>query len=119
MEWLTDPDRREREWRRLAEAEDSVRHSSVGRLPNGGLRFDQVVLQQNRLLRHTTEDVAILGDRIDRAHRAQVEFARSRTLIPLRWVMKERVTIESLGDGTCVTVRVWGQPLRSDLYVGC
>src|SRR5258708_30183383 len=108
MGWLTDPDRREREWRRLVEAEDSVQQSSVGRLPNGGLRFDQVVLQGNRLLRHTTEDVAILEDRIDCAHRAHVEFARSRTLIPLRWVMQERVTVESLGDETSVTVRVRG-----------
>jgi hypothetical protein len=119
MGWLTDPDRREREWRQLVEAEDRVQQSSVSRLPNGRLRFDHLVLQGNRLLRHTTEDVAIGEDRIDRAHRAHVEFARSRTLIPLRWVMKERVTVESLGDGTCVTVRVWGQPLRSDLYVGC
>ena len=110
MEWLTDPDRREREWRRLVAAEDSVQQSSVGRLPNGGLRFDQVVLQGNRLLRHTTEDVAILEDQIDRAHRAHVVFARSRTLIPLRWVMQERVTVESLGDETSVTVRVRGQP---------
>jgi hypothetical protein len=110
MGWLTDPDRREREWRRLVEAEDSVQQSSVGRLPNGGLRFDQVVLQGSRLLRHTTEDVAILEDQIDRVHCAHVEFARSRTLIPLRWVMQERVTVESLGDETSVTVRVRGQP---------
>jgi hypothetical protein len=109
MEWLTDPDRRQREWRRLTEAQDGVQQSSVGRLPNGGLRFDQVVLRGHQLLRHTTEDVAILADTIDRVHRAHVEFARSRTLIPLRWVMKERVTVESVGDGTGVTVRVWGR----------
>ena len=80
-------------------------------MPNGGLRFDQVVLQGNRLLRHTTEDVAIVEDRIDRAHRAHVEFARSRALIPFRWVMQERVTVESLGDETSVTVRVRGRPV--------
>jgi hypothetical protein len=91
----------------LVEAEDSVQQSSVGRLPNGGLRFDQVVLQGNRLFRHMTEDVAILEDQIDRAHRAHVEFARSRTLIPLRWVMQERVTVKSLGDETSVTS--WSQ----------
>jgi hypothetical protein len=111
MGWLTDPSRREQEWRRLVEADGSVEQSSASRLANGGVRFDQVVRHGNRLLRHTTEDVAILDDRIDRVHRAHVEFARSRTLIPLRWVMHERVTVESLGDETSVTVRVRGRPV--------
>src|SRR5260221_7521954 len=84
MGWLTDPDRREREWRRLVEAEDSVQQSSVGRLPNGGLRFDQVVLQGNRLLRHTTEDVAIAGDPIDPGHRAHLEVGPTPTTISPR-----------------------------------
>src|SRR5258708_14299923 len=64
MGWLTDPDRREREWRRLVEAEDSVQQSSVGRLPNGGLRFYPVGLQGKRLPPPTTEEVAILEDPI-------------------------------------------------------
>src|SRR5260370_33080067 len=98
MGWLTDPDRREREWRRLVEAEDSVQQSSVGRLPNGGLRFDQGVLQGNRLLRHTTEDVAILEDRIGPAPRAHGEFARLRPPDSLPLVVRAAVSVEVVGD---------------------
>jgi hypothetical protein len=106
MEWLTDSDRREREWRRLVEAREDIQQSSAGRLPNGGLRFDQVLRRGNLLLRHTTEDVANQEHRIDRTHRAQLAGPR---MMPLRWVMKERVTVESLGDGTSITVRVRGR----------
>jgi hypothetical protein len=106
MEWLTDADRREREWQRLIEAREDIQQSSIGRLPNGGLRFDQVVRQGNRQLRHTTEDVAVQEHRIDRAHRAHLAGPR---MMPLRWVMKERVTVETLADGTNITVRVWGR----------
>ncbi len=79
---------------------------SVGRLPNGGLRFDQVLRRGNLLLRHTTEAVAIQQHCIDRAHRAQLAGPGTMSR---RWVMNERVTVESLGDGTKVTVRVRGQ----------
>jgi hypothetical protein len=106
MEWLTDPDRREREWRRLVEAREDIQQSSVGRLPNGGLRFEQVLRRGNLLMRHTTEDAAIRERRIDRTHRAELAGPR---MLPLRWVMKERITVESLADGTGITVRVWGR----------
>jgi len=106
MEWLTDSGRRERDWRRLVEANEDVQQPGVGRLPNGGLRFDQVLMRGNLLLHLTTEDVAIQRRRIDRSHRAQLAGPR---VIPARWVMKERVTVESLGDGTNITVRVWGR----------
>jgi hypothetical protein len=66
MEWLTDPDRREREWRRLVGAREDVQQSSISRLLNGGLRFDQAVTRGNLMLRHTTEDVPIGEHRIDR-----------------------------------------------------
>jgi hypothetical protein len=105
MAWLTDPARREREWRRLVEARADVQQWSVSHLPNGGLRFDQVVTRGNLLLRHTTEDVAIQEHSIDRAHRAQLD----GRAIPLRWVLNERVTVESREDGTDITVRVRGR----------
>jgi hypothetical protein len=66
MQWLTDSDRREREWRRLVKAREDIQQSNVGRLPNGGLCFDQVLMQGSRLWRHTTDDVAIQEHRIDR-----------------------------------------------------
>lgn len=106
MQWLTDPDRREREWRRLVETREDIQQSGAGRLPDGGLRFDQVLRRGNLLLRHTTEDVVNQEHRIDRAHRAQLAGPR---MMPLRWVMKERITVESLGDGTSLTVRVRGR----------
>ena len=106
MDWLTDPDRREREWRQRAGAEEDVQQRSVSRLPGGGLRFDLVLRRGNRLFRLVTEDVAIQGHRIDRAHHA--ELSRPYAM-PARWVMNERITVESLGDQADVTVRVWGQ----------
>jgi hypothetical protein len=39
MEWLTDPARREREWRRLVETRRDIQQWSVSHLPNGGLRL--------------------------------------------------------------------------------
>jgi len=106
MGWLIDPDRREREWRQRVEAEENVQQHSVRRLPDGGLRFDLVLRRGNRLLHLTTEDVGIQGYGIDRAHHAQLSGPR---VMPARWVMNERITVESLGDQTDVVVRVWGR----------
>lgn len=105
MEWLADPARREREWQRLVETREDVQQWSVSHLPNGGLRFDQVVTRGSLLLRHTTEDVATQEHRIDRAHRAQLD----GRAIPLRWVLNERVTVKSAGHGTDITVCVVGR----------
>src|SRR5258708_35000493 len=86
MGWLTDPDRREREWRRLVEAEDSVQQSSVGRLPNGGLRFCQGGLPGNRVPRHTAEGGGLLGEPVDPSPPAPRQVAPARPLHPPRRV---------------------------------
>lgn len=106
MRWLTDPDRRKREWQRLVGAREDVQQSSASRLPNGGLLFDQVARRGNLQLRHTTEDVAIQEYRIDRAHRSQLAGPRR---MPVRWVMNERVMVEKLAGGTNITVHVQGR----------
>ena len=48
MEWLTDSDLREREWRRQAEAREDLQESRVIRLPNGRLRFETVLVRGDR-----------------------------------------------------------------------
>src|SRR6266545_7431049 len=73
MGWLTDSDRREREWLRQVEAQEDIDGTSVARLPNGGLRFDYLFLRRGNVRQHhTAEDVAIQEHRIDRVHRARL-----------------------------------------------
>lgn len=107
MEWLTDSDRREREWRRQDEARDDMQELRVVRLPNGGLRFESVLVRGDLVARHVIEDVAIQQHRIDRILRGQAARRRRRS----RWVVKQRVTAEWLGDATSVTVRTRGRPV--------
>jgi hypothetical protein len=111
MEWLTDSDRREREWRRQAEAREDLQESRVIRLPNGRLRFETVLVRGDLQARHIIEDLAIQEHRIDRIIRGQAERRNRRS----RWVVKQRITIESLGDATNVTVRMWGRPVGRSL----
>jgi hypothetical protein len=107
MGWLTDSDRREREWRRRVEAQEEIQESSVSRLQNGGMRFETVQVRGDLLARHVIEDVAIGEHKIDRILRGQA--ARRRRCS--RWVVKQRITAERLGDATTVTVRMWGRPV--------
>jgi hypothetical protein len=107
MRWLTDSDRREREWLRQVETHEEIDETSVARLPNGGLRFDYLFLRQGNVRqRHTTQDVAIQEHRIDRVHRARLIGPRA---IPIRWELQQCITVEPAGDATGITVRVRGQ----------
>lgn len=107
MGWLTDSDRREREWLRQVEAQVDIDEPSVARLPNGGLRIDYVFLRPGELRqRHTTEDVAIQERRIGRVHRARLTGPRT---ISLRWELQQCITVEPAGEATDMTVRVRGQ----------
>ena len=111
MEWLTDSDRREREWRRQAEARGDIQHASVVRLPNGGLRVDSVLVRGDLVARHVIEDVAIQEHRIDRILRGQAARRHRRS----RWVVKQRITVKSLGAAANVTVRTRGRPVGKSL----
>ena len=68
---------------------DHVGEPSVAALPDGGLRFKHAHMQRNRLTRYRADDVAVAHNRIDRIHRVQQ--TRPRTM-PVRWVMRERIT---------------------------
>jgi hypothetical protein len=107
MGWLTDCDRREREWRRQVEAREDIRESSVVSLHNGGLRFQTVQALGDVVARHVTEDVAIEKHRIDRISRGQAARGRRCT----RWMVKQRISAEWMGDATTVTVRTRGRPV--------
>jgi hypothetical protein len=106
MEWLTDSDRREREWRRQVEAREDIQKSSAARLQNGGLRFQTVQALGNSTARYVIEDVAIGQHQTDRIIRAQVARGRFRS----GWMIRQRITAEWLGDATTVTVRMRGRP---------
>lgn len=121
MEWLTDSDRREREWGRQVEVQEDIQESSVASLPNGGLRFESVLVRGDLVARHINEDVAIQEHRIDRILRGQAARpSRGHFRWPgkqriTRWVVKQRVTVESLEGATNVTVRMWGRPAGRSL----
>jgi hypothetical protein len=107
MAWLTDPDRREREWLRQVGAQGDIDQTTVAHLPNGGLRFDYALLRRGNVRqRHTSEDVAIQEHRIDRVHRARLTGPRA---IPLRWELQQCVTVETAEEAADITVRVRGQ----------
>jgi len=106
MERLTDSDRRAREWRRQVEQRDDIRGPRAGRLPNGGLRCRYEWVQGRLVWRFTTEDVAVSENMIERVHRG--ELARPRVM-PVRWVISERISIESAVNETGITVRVMGR----------
>ena len=107
MGWLTDSDRREREWLRQVEAREDIEEPSVARLANGGLRFEYLFLRPGDVRqRHTSEDVAIQERRIDRIHRGRLSGPRA---IPLRWELRQVATVEPAGQATGITVRVQGQ----------
>jgi hypothetical protein len=106
MEWLTDSDRREREWRPRVEAREDIQESSAVRLQNGGLRFQTVQALGDSMARHIIEDVAIGKHQVDRVVRGQVARGRLRS----GWMIKQRITAEWLGDATTVTVWMRGRP---------
>ncbi len=107
--WLTDSDRREREWLRQVEAQEHIDEPSVARLPNGGLRFEYLWFRRGNVRqRYISEDVAIQEYRVDRVHRAFLTGPRLST-IPLRWELQECVTVEQAGEATDITVRVQGE----------
>jgi hypothetical protein len=105
-ERLTDSDRREREWRRQVEQREDIREPHVGRLPNGRLRCRYEWVQGRLVWRFTTEDAAVTENMIERVHRG--ELARPRVM-PVRWVISERISIETGINATCITVCVLGR----------
>lgn len=106
MDWLTDTERRARDWqRRVAEYPDVHQHT-VSRTPNGGLRIDQLATRGNLTGRYRTEDVAIAHNRIDLIHRAHMTAPRMPSS---RWVLRESVTVEPAPDGSTMTVRIQGR----------
>jgi hypothetical protein len=97
MGWLTDSDRREREWLRQVEAREDIEEPSVARLPSGGLRFDYLFLRRGNVRqRHTSEDVAIQEHRIDRVHRGRLS---GPCAIPLRWELQQFAAVEPDREG--------------------
>jgi len=108
MEWLTDADRRAAQWLRRTESAEHEHDGqpSIAALPNGGLRFDQTHRQGNLLTRYRAEDVTVAHNRIDRIHRLQQR--RPRTM-RVGWVMRERITVESHGHASTVSVRLRGR----------
>jgi hypothetical protein len=103
---LTDAGIREREWLRQAGQRADIREPRVGRLPDGGLRYRYEWVQGPLVWRFTAEDLAVTETMIERVHRG--ELARPRGL-PVRWVIRERISVESAVHETGVTVRVLGR----------
>lgn len=106
MQRLTDSGRREREWRRQVEQREDIREPRVGHLPNRGLRCRYEWVHGRLVWRFTTEDVAVTENMIERVHRG--ELARPR-VVPVRWIIHERITIEPAVNETGITVRVLGR----------
>ena len=104
--WLTDQQRRERDWRSRSEVASDIQQSSASRLPNGGMRFESVQARGNVVAQHVIEDITIEDGSITRIMRGQATRGRRRT----RWQLTQRITVESLGSATMVTVVVAGRP---------
>jgi len=115
MGWLTDSDRREQEWRRRVQAHADIREASDIRLPNGRLHFESVHVHGDWTIRQIVEDVAIQERRIERILRGQA----TRPNFPgrSRWAVKQRITVESLGDATNIKVWTRGRPVGTSLVL--
>ena len=111
MQWLTDPVRREREWRSGVEAEPEIQEVNVVWLPNGGLRFETVHVREDLVAHHVIEDVAVGERTVDRVVRGRASRWWRRT----RWIVNIRITVESLGNSTTIAVRTWGRPVGMSL----
>ena len=73
MAWLTDSDRREREWLQQVEGRAVIQAPSLTRVPNGGLHLDWQYLRRGDVRQHhTSEDVAIGEHSIHRVHRGRL-----------------------------------------------
>lgn len=107
MDWLTDSDRRERELRRQFEALEDIEELSIVRLPSGGLRYESTQVRAGLVARHIVEDAAIRTRGIDRVVRGQAARGRRRS----RWVVRQRIRVESLADAVSLTVSTWGRPV--------
>jgi hypothetical protein len=106
MQRLTDSDRREREWQRRVEQREDIREPSADRLPHGGLRCRYEWVHGRLVWRFTTEDVAVTENMIERIHRGKL--ARPRVM-PVRWIIHERITIEPAVNETGITVHMLGR----------
>jgi hypothetical protein len=102
----TDSGRLERQWRRLVEQRADIRDPRADRLPHGRLRYRYEWLDGRRVWRFTTEDVAVTENTIERVHRGQLASPR---VMPVRWVITERICVEPAGTGTDITVRALGR----------
>jgi hypothetical protein len=106
MERLTDSARRERAWLRRAGQREGLREPRVDRLPDGRLRRRYELALGRRVWRVTTEDVAMTETTIEVVHRGELAGPR---LIPVRWVITERVSAEPAEHGTDITVHALSQ----------
>lgn len=71
------------------------------------MRLETVQVHGDMMASHVIEDVAIGEHKIDRILRGQATRGRRRS----RWVVKQRITADRLGDATTVTVRFRGRPV--------
>jgi hypothetical protein len=107
MAWLTDQERRERDWRSRIEVAGHVQQSSATRLPNGGMRFESAQARGNVVAQHVTEDITIEHGTITRIMRGQATRRRQHG----GWQLTQRITVESLGGTAMVTVMVAARPV--------
>jgi len=105
--WLTDQERRERDWRSRSEVASDIQQSSATRLPNGAMRFESVQARGNVVAQHVIEDITIEEGSITRMMRGQATRRHRHT----RWELTQRITVESLGGAATVTVMVTGRPV--------
>jgi hypothetical protein len=104
--WLTDQERRERDWRSRMEVASDIQQSSATRLPNGAMRFESVQARGNVVAQHVIEDITIEDGSITRIMRGQATRRRRHA----RWQLTQLITVESLGGTAMVTVMVAGRP---------
>src|SRR5215472_2052883 len=105
--WLTNQERRERDWRSRSEVASDIQQSSATRLPNGAMRFESVQARGNVVAQHVIEDITIEEGSITRMMRGQATRRHRHT----RWELTQRITVESLGGAATVTVMVTGRPV--------
>ena len=106
MERLTDSARRERAWLRRAGLREGIREPRVDRPPDGRLRRRYELEQGRRVWRLTSEDAAFTEAAIEVVHRMDLAGPR---LLPVRFVITERVSAEPAADGTDISVLAQGQ----------